>query len=71
MVKLQAGQAYVVVQAFTDFDNRLHPVGERWVFLRDSFLPYDSGLTWVVQTPEEAQWDDPHVVGRARTTGSD
>jgi len=36
---------YVVVQAFTDFDQGKHPVGERWTFIGSSFLPYDDGLS--------------------------
>ena len=56
MTKLQPGRHYKVIQAFTDFDRRVHPVGERWQFLRDAFLPYDDGLTWQVQPDEGSSW---------------
>lgn len=42
---MEPGRAYAVVRAFTDFDGRERPVGERWVFRGYSFLPYDDGLT--------------------------
>lgn len=41
-------RAYVVAQPFRDFDGQEHPVGETWVFVGSSFLPYDDGLSLFV-----------------------
>ena len=47
-----------------DFDNAIHPVGESWIFLRSSFLPYDDGLSLFVSVDGKAerqirmQWRD-------------
>ena len=53
---LVPGRAYVVTQAFTDFDGRLHPVGERWIFRRSGFVPYYDGLTLFVQPESGGEW---------------
>jgi hypothetical protein len=45
---VRPGGRYRVIEAFTDFDRQEHPVGEEWTFLRDSFLPYESGMTFFV-----------------------
>ncbi len=42
---LSPGQRYRVVRAFVDYDQRVHPVGETWMFEHTSFLPYEDGLT--------------------------
>lgn len=47
---LVPGQCYQVIREFVDYDYRLHPVGESWVFGRTSFLPYEDGLTLHVNT---------------------
>jgi hypothetical protein len=39
---------YEVVRAFEDFDGQEHPVGESWVFIGASFVPYDDGLSLFV-----------------------
>jgi len=47
-VELVPGQNYQVVAPFADYDRDLHPLGERWRFVKKSFLPYEDGLTlWV------------------------
>ena len=46
---LKSGETYRVVEAFTDYDRRVHPVGETWCFEGHSFLPYDDGLSLFVQ----------------------
>ncbi len=46
---LKPGHRYVVRQAFTDFDGSIHPVGETWTFHGYNFLPYDDGLTLIVE----------------------
>ncbi len=38
-------KTYVVVQPFRDFDGQEHRVGESWIFIGSSFLPYDDGLS--------------------------
>lgn len=53
---LEPGREHVVVREFTDFDGRVHPVGERWVFLRHTFLPYDDGLTLMVRSGGADWW---------------
>ena len=35
--------------AFVDYDNVTHEVGERWTFLGEGFLPYESGLSLFVE----------------------
>jgi hypothetical protein len=47
--ELEPQSTYRVVVAFADYDNRTHPVGERWKFLRKSFLPYEDGLSLFVE----------------------
>ena len=61
---LRIKRPYVVIREFRDFDGRVHMPGDRWVFLYTAFLPYDSGRTLVVETPEGEQrwirmWEDP------------
>ena len=46
---LRQQATYRVIAAFGDYDKRLHPVGERWEFLRQSFLPYEDGLSLFVE----------------------
>ena len=53
---LVPGRRYVVAHAFTDYDQRLHPAGERWTFLKASFVPYYDGLTLDVQPPTGSVW---------------
>jgi len=45
---LTAGQHYRVTQQFIDFDKRIHPLGEQWLFLGTSFQPYDDGRSFFV-----------------------
>lgn len=42
---LQEGMTYQVVKAFRDYDDELHPAGERWGFIGSNFVPYDDGLS--------------------------
>ncbi len=53
---LTAGQRYRVLQRFVDFDRHEHPVGETWIFLGSSFLPYDDGLSLIVSLDGEQEW---------------
>ncbi len=56
---LRAGERYEVIQAFTDYDQHLHAVGESWVFLGYSFLPYDDGMSFFVSFDGEQEWHPP------------
>ncbi len=42
-LNLISGKKYKVIQAFTDFDGRHHPVGETWEYISSSYFPYDDG----------------------------
>lgn len=53
---LRAGERYEVIQEFTDYDQHLHAVGESWVFLGYSFLPYDDGMSFFVSFDGEQEW---------------
>ena len=48
-------RTYRVVQSFTDFDGRVHAVGDRWTFRGESFLPYDEGLSLFVTINDREQ----------------
>ena len=43
------GQTYRVITAFKDYDGIIHAVGERWRFVGKNFLPYEDGLTLLVE----------------------
>ena len=53
---LQPGQRYAVVRAFTDFDGHVHPVGETWTYLTQSFVPYHDGLSLFVSLDGVREW---------------
>ncbi len=42
--ELKPGVKYRVVLAFTDFDGRVHPVGETWHYESRNYFPYDAGM---------------------------
>lgn len=44
-VDLTPGHTYQVITTFKDYDGGIHPVGERWRFVGKNFLPYDDGLS--------------------------
>jgi hypothetical protein len=46
---LTPGKNYRVNTSFIDYDGIVHPVGERWRFLRKNFLPYEDGLSLFVE----------------------
>jgi hypothetical protein len=46
--ELRPGETYQVIKPFLDYTGTRHEVGERWVFVRHSFLPYEDGLTLTV-----------------------
>jgi len=43
------GQIYHITKAFSDFDKYVHDIGESWIFVNKSFLPYDDGLTIFIE----------------------
>jgi hypothetical protein len=66
-VDLVAGRIYSVIAEFRDYDGIIHSVGERWRFVGKNFLPYEDGLTLLVESdgrnvPIRLQW-------RAETQG--
>jgi membrane protein implicated in regulation of membrane protease activity len=46
---LVPGRTYKVIRPFTDFDGLTHPEGETWRFKGYNFLPYDDGLTLIIE----------------------
>lgn len=55
LTHLQTDRKYEVIQAFTDFDGQVHPVGETFWFRGDNFLPYDDGLSLFLSPDGEKQ----------------
>ena len=53
---LEPRRRYRVVRAFVEHDGRDHPVGEEWMFLRASFLPYEDGLPLFVSQDGQNEW---------------
>jgi hypothetical protein len=44
-LNLIAGQEYLVIKPFIDYDGIVHGVGEIWTYAGTDFLPYDDGLS--------------------------
>jgi Domain of unknown function (DUF3601) len=44
------------VKQFTDFDGKLHPVGESWTYLGKNFVPYHDGLSLFVSLDSKREW---------------
>lgn len=40
--------AYRVAREFTDYDGWTHTIGEHWIYLTHTFLPYEDGLSLYV-----------------------
>jgi hypothetical protein len=53
---LCSGNWYTVTREFQDYDGHVHPVGERWMFIGKSFLPYEDGLTLCVSLDGKDEW---------------
>ena len=47
--RLVPNQLYRVIVPFTDYDGRVHSVGEEWRFIEKNFVPYDDGLSLFVE----------------------
>jgi Domain of unknown function (DUF3601) len=45
---LKKGETYKVIREFSDYDSKIHHVGETWTFEKTTFLPYESGLSLFV-----------------------
>ena len=43
--KLTPGKTYRVIAEFSDYDGRVHTIGESWRFIEHNFVPYEDGLT--------------------------
>ncbi len=41
---LKKGEVYKLVKEFTDYDGRVHKIGESWIFEKTTYVPYHSGL---------------------------
>lgn len=53
---LKADHRYRVIKEFVDHDSSRHPIGEEWVFLGYSFLPYEDGMSFFVSLAGEQEW---------------
>jgi len=53
---LIAGRRYRVIRPFVDYDKSNHPLGEEWVFLGYSFLPYEDGMSFFVSVDGINEW---------------
>lgn len=68
--RLTPNQLYRVIAPFTDYDGKVHPIGEEWRFLEKNFVPYDDGLSLFVEQNGQRvqirmQWRDEaqgHVI---------
>jgi hypothetical protein len=54
--QLTPGQTYRVITTFEDYDGIIHPVGETWRFVEKNFLPYEDGLSLLVEKDGENIW---------------
>ena len=66
---LQPGQRYAVVRDLTDFDGHVHPVGETWTYLTQSFIPYHDGLSLFVSLDGTREWQIPLQLIREEQAG--
>lgn len=55
MSVLKPGRRYRVIASFTDYDGRVHPVGETWRFIQEAYLAYDDGLSLSIVTQGQGQ----------------
>jgi hypothetical protein len=46
---LLPGRDYRVKAAFTDYDGEMHIPGETWRYTGKTFLPYEDGLTLLIE----------------------
>ncbi len=53
---LQCGVKYRVIQAFTDYDGELHPVGEEWLYLGHDYNAYHDGLSLFISRDGDREW---------------
>lgn len=70
--ELIPGQTYRVTAPFKDYDGEMHPAGEEWRFLEKHFLPYEDGLTLMIEQSGQKrsirlQWREEtqgHIIDR-------
>jgi hypothetical protein len=65
--ELVHGRRYQVIKSFQDYDGKLHPVGEVWRFVEKNFLPYEDGLSLMVE--KEGKWASIRLQWRTETQG--
>ncbi len=53
---LLPGRTYQVIASFKDYSGTTHPVGESWRFVEKHFLPYEDGLTLIVEKDGQSVW---------------
>jgi hypothetical protein len=53
---LTPSHRYRVTRQFVDYDEAVHPVGEEWIFLGSSFLPYEDGMSFFVSLDGVQEW---------------
>ena len=44
ITSLLPGRTYQVIREFTDYEQRVHAVGETWTFIFSKFAPSDDGM---------------------------
>ena len=50
---LKYGEWCTVIQEFTDFDGKVHPAGETWIFRGTNFVPYEDGMSFYISPDGE------------------
>lgn len=53
---LTPNQKYRVIKEFIDADGTTHKIGDTWVFLACSYVPYDNGLQWFITLDNTQEW---------------
>ncbi len=53
---LMPGQTYQVIEPFTNYDGLLHPAGETWRLIEQHFLPYEDGVSLLVEKDGQPVW---------------
>ena len=64
---LRPGKTYEVIQAFIDYDQQHHAVGEIWTFIVSNFAPYDDGM--LLQIRQHGELGSFRMQWRAESQG--
>jgi hypothetical protein len=59
------GRVYRVTAAFTDYDGKIHPAGETWLFVNKGFQPHEDGLALIIE--QDGQQNTLRLQWRAET----